>query len=279
MKWLIIGTGWISESFIKSLRNNQQEVYAILSRNQEKANEFARIHNIPFAFSSYEEALKVVDAVYVGTPNTTHYEYAKQAILSHKATMVEKPMTHSFEKTKELIDLAKTTSIPLMEGYIHITQPEFLNFKGTYLKTNYLQLSSKIKNGTFKEASSFNKELFGGVIPDLGVYPISLSILVLGKVKEIFISNVKYLNNVEVECDIKLICENGKAEFSISKIKDGDNRIFIDDKEVYFHVNGGSKENKMNNEIKIFLENKDLDFFNNISLEVARVVEQLKEKC
>ena len=80
-----------------------------------------------------------------------------------------------------MYDLADTNGVRLMEAFAHITNKEYENLEGSVVRTNLMQVSSKIKNNTYKEASSFSKELFGGVIPDLGVYPISASIKVLGK--------------------------------------------------------------------------------------------------
>ena len=48
-----------------------------------------------------------VELVIVNTPNVTHYEYAKKALLAGKHIVVEKPFTATAEEAKELIELAK----------------------------------------------------------------------------------------------------------------------------------------------------------------------------
>jgi len=54
--------------------------------------------------------------VYVGTIADHHAEWARESILAGKATVVEKPMTLSYNETKELMDLAKEKNVFLMEG-------------------------------------------------------------------------------------------------------------------------------------------------------------------
>jgi len=50
-----------------------------------------------------------VELVVVNTPNYTHYEYAKKALLAGKHVIVEKPFTVTEKEGLELIDLAKLT--------------------------------------------------------------------------------------------------------------------------------------------------------------------------
>ncbi|MGZ7246547.1 Gfo/Idh/MocA family protein, partial [Streptococcus pyogenes] len=73
------------------------ELMAILStpRSIEKAHALAEQYGMSQATSNYEEILSNprVDTIYVGTPNNTHYDYAKQALLAGKHVICEKPFT------------------------------------------------------------------------------------------------------------------------------------------------------------------------------------------
>ncbi|MGH2575448.1 MAG: Gfo/Idh/MocA family protein [Ignavibacteria bacterium] len=55
-----------------------------------------------------------VDAVAVATPVGTHYNFAKLALEHDKHVLVEKPMTDSYSKAKELIDIALKKNKVLM---------------------------------------------------------------------------------------------------------------------------------------------------------------------
>ena len=54
-----------------------------------------------------------LDLVIVNTPDTTHYEFARQAIESGKHVVVEKPFTIKAEEARELIGLAKKMDVVL----------------------------------------------------------------------------------------------------------------------------------------------------------------------
>ena len=57
-----------------------------------------------------------MDVVYIGTIADHHYEWTKESILAGKATVVEKPMTLTYDSTRELIQLANARNVFLMEG-------------------------------------------------------------------------------------------------------------------------------------------------------------------
>lgn len=61
------------------------------------------------SYESYEELLadKAIDLVIVNTPNYTHFEYAKKALLADKHVIIEKPFTVTVNEAEELIALAK----------------------------------------------------------------------------------------------------------------------------------------------------------------------------
>ncbi len=70
------------------------------------------IHNFypeAVSYDTYEALLadENVELVIVNTPNVTHYEFAKKALLANKHVVVEKPFTVTVEEGEELISLAK----------------------------------------------------------------------------------------------------------------------------------------------------------------------------
>ena len=71
-KWGIMGPGNISSTFTKAVQSaDDMVIAAVASRNMERALSFAKDHNIPKAYSSYEElaADPDIDAVYIGARN------------------------------------------------------------------------------------------------------------------------------------------------------------------------------------------------------------------
>jgi predicted dehydrogenase len=70
--------------------------------------------------NSYKELLDLVsiDAVHICTPNETHYEICKEALMAGKHVLLEKPMTLNSQQAFELMDLAEKEKMSLQVGYI-----------------------------------------------------------------------------------------------------------------------------------------------------------------
>mgnify|MGYP002248068767 FL=1 len=111
-----------------------------------------------------------VDTIYVGTPNHTHYDYAKKALLAGKHVICEKPFTLHLEEFEELAKLAQEKELLLMEA---ITNQYLANFTAIkealsdigdvkIVNINYSQYSSRydaFKRGEI--APAFNPEWWG----------------------------------------------------------------------------------------------------------------------
>ena len=100
MKWGILATGNIAKKFastINQMSKENEQLVAVGSRNIESAKAFAKEHDIPRYYDSYEALVKDqdVEAVYVATPNTLHYENCRLCLEHGKHVLCEKPVeTH-----------------------------------------------------------------------------------------------------------------------------------------------------------------------------------------
>ena len=79
MKWGILATGTIAEKFADTVNHMEQEdetLIACASRNLEHGKAFASKYGIPKVYGSYAQMMtdSEVDAVYIATPNSLHYE-------------------------------------------------------------------------------------------------------------------------------------------------------------------------------------------------------------
>jgi scyllo-inositol 2-dehydrogenase (NADP+) len=81
-------------------------LYAVWERTQKKA---AAIYPGIKSFHSIDSMLAddAIDLVVINTPNHTHYEFAKKALLAHKHVLVEKSFTVTVSEAQELIKIAK----------------------------------------------------------------------------------------------------------------------------------------------------------------------------
>lgn len=208
--WAIIGPGKIAHRFAESLKViPNAQLYAVASRSKQRADDFAQKFNIPQVYTSYEDLIKDsnVDIVYIATTNNLHYQHTMLALTHNKAVLCEKPSTMSSAQLKEIIDYSAKHNVFYMEAL-------WTRFLPTILKVDELIKSKKIgdlkhviadfgfKAEFSKENRLFNKELGGGSIWDIGLYPVFLALHILGKPDNI----ISVQNNVEEGVDISTSC-------------------------------------------------------------------------
>jgi scyllo-inositol 2-dehydrogenase (NADP+) len=84
-------------------------LHAITERNQKKAQQ-----DYPslISYNSVEELLddSAIELVVINTPNFSHVDYAKQALLKGKHILVEKPFAATVAEAEEVFELAKTVN-------------------------------------------------------------------------------------------------------------------------------------------------------------------------
>ena len=121
IRWGIMGSGLISSDFVgalKALPADEAEVIAVGARSLEAAQAFATSLGVPKAHAGYEALASDpdVDVVYVGTVAQTHADCARIALAAGKPVLVEKPLAMNGEEAAELVALAKSRGLFLLEG-------------------------------------------------------------------------------------------------------------------------------------------------------------------
>lgn len=93
IRWGIIGAGKIATKFAKDLSTvPNSKLYAIASRNLEKAKIFGQEFNADVAYGNYEELSldSNVDAVYIATPHSFHKEHTVLCLNQNIPVLCEK---------------------------------------------------------------------------------------------------------------------------------------------------------------------------------------------
>ena len=106
----IVGTGMMGVLQAEALRRIPVvQIAAVTSRNLETAKSFCRERFIPHAYDNLEEMLEKeqLDVLHVCTPNNSHFEISKKALLSGVHVYCEKPLANSSEETEQLVTLAR----------------------------------------------------------------------------------------------------------------------------------------------------------------------------
>jgi len=116
MKIAVIGLGWWGPKLLRNFINNHfvDEVVGCDS-NQAQLDVYRDMYGISTT-TSLDDILvdKNINAVAIATPPNTHYEFTKQAFLSGKHVLVEKPPALNIQELEELIDLSKKRHLVYM---------------------------------------------------------------------------------------------------------------------------------------------------------------------
>ena len=175
----IIGTGWIAEKAAITLAGlTMCEAYAVGSRTQEKADEFARKWDVKKAYGSYAELMADpdVDLVYVGTPHSHHYDVTREALLAGKPCLVEKAFMANRREAKEIIDLAHEQKVFLAEAIWTRYQP-VVNMVRELIDSGRIGtprlLTATLGYSMGDKPRIMRADLCGGALLDLGVYALN----------------------------------------------------------------------------------------------------------
>lgn len=97
----------------------------VAARDSARAAAFAHEHGLRVS-ESYDAVVTDpdVDVVYVPLPNGLHYEWVRRALLAGKHVLSEKSLTGSLERSRELIELARTRQLVLVENFMCETHPQ-----------------------------------------------------------------------------------------------------------------------------------------------------------
>ena len=113
----IVGTGRIAPRFIaESKYVSGLSIECAYNPDKKSAEKFQKKHEIKVFTDDYNEFLKYVDAVYIASPNETHYMYAKKAIYNKKHVLSEKPLAFTKIESVELYEQASKKGVVLMEA-------------------------------------------------------------------------------------------------------------------------------------------------------------------
>jgi scyllo-inositol 2-dehydrogenase (NADP+) len=132
-----------------------------------------------------------IDAVIVTTPNTTHYEFAKKAIMAGKHVVVEKPFTNTTKEADELIALAKEKGVLLTVYQNRRWDNDFLTIRRLLESKVLGELSTyEAHYDRFRPAVQDRwreQDLPGsGILYDLGAHLIDQALTLFGMPKTIW---------------------------------------------------------------------------------------------
>ena len=217
IRWGIIGPGHIAHKFAQGLASlPNAKLFAVASRSKERARDFATQYKAPIYYQGYEDITRNpdVDIVYIATPHTYHYENTLMCLENGKPVLCEKPFTITREQLQKLVDTSRRKKVFLMEAI-------WTRFLPTIQKVIEIRDSGKL--GTIRAIYAdfgfkapidytgrlYNLDLGGGALLDIGIYPVFLSLLLLGIPAEIRSNAVLSETGADESCSMLFKYDNG----------------------------------------------------------------------
>lgn len=186
IKWAIWGTGHICNEFAQGVQQvDNGELCCVLSRTQEKADEFAAKYGIAKAYCDADKMLAEggADVVYIGTPNRAHYENIMTCIKHKKHVLCEKPIVINMREMEEVLAAAKAADVFLMEGMWTLFFPVIKKVK-SWIEAGCigrpLRATMNFSINSNLDGWRLGAEQAGGALLDLGIYCLTIVDLALG---------------------------------------------------------------------------------------------------
>lgn len=244
--WGIIGLGKIAHHFAKDLQTiPNAKLQAVASSSEERSQLFAQQYDVPFAFSSYEDIFNAphLDAIYIATTHPQHYANTLLCLRNHIPVLCEKPFAMNHRQVREMIAASKAHQTFLMEAlWTRFLPPinKALEIVESGRLGNIISVKADFgfKAPYLPERRLFNRELGGGSLLDVGIYPVFLALLFLGKPDRIKATAVLGSTNVDEECGIILSYESGQIAHlhcSIRTTTDTEAFIYAEKGTIHLH--------------------------------------------
>jgi len=183
IKWGILGSGRIAHKFAEGLKVlPDAKLEAVASKTEGKAESLGKMFGVKNIYNNYEDLVNnhAVDVIYIATTHNFHYKNALLCLNHGKPVLCEKPITLNAKQAEELINTAHNKNLFLMEAMWTRFLPcivklnEFLD-RRILGEIQHITADFGIKKELDPRARSFNPDLGGGALLDLGVYPISFA--------------------------------------------------------------------------------------------------------
>ena len=190
--WVFIGCGKIAEKAAKSLiEAGAGRIAAVWNRTRARAEKFAEKYGGK-VYGTAEEALNSgADCAYIATTHDRHAYYTELAVKAGVPVLCEKPVAVNFNEAERAFALAKESGVYVAEAMWTWHNPVSLKVK-QWLSEGKIGDVKKVKAKFAFPMMYVNRnprlvkpELAGGVLLDLGIYPIRYVYELFGMPSEI----------------------------------------------------------------------------------------------
>jgi predicted dehydrogenase len=188
VKWGIISTADINQKVIPGAHASPKvDLVAVASRDQARADAYAKTWEIERAYGSYEALLADpdVEAVYISLPNTMHCDWSVKALEAGKHVLCEKPLSRHTAEVEAAFDTADRTGRLLSEAFMYRHNPQTKRAKELVDEGAIGELRvvrSAFSYSLYDEDNiRLRTDVEGGALMDVGCYTVSGSRLFGGE--------------------------------------------------------------------------------------------------
>lgn len=188
IRWGIIGPGSIARKFAQDIRAVPGcSLESVAGRDANRAGVFASANGLPRYHASAQALAEDagIDAVYIATPHTGHFESAKLVLSHRKAVLVEKPITVNSSEAADLIQVARDAGVFLMEALWTRFLPIYEEIhrwlaSGAIGRVRMVSTAFCVRGNQDASLRWLNPALAGGSLLDLGVYCLAMQRFAVG---------------------------------------------------------------------------------------------------
>jgi xylose dehydrogenase (NAD/NADP) len=203
--WGVLSTARINRLVLGGARKSDRvDVVAVASRDQARAEAYAREHGIERAYARYEALLEdpEVEAVYISLPNSMHVDWSIRALEAGKHVLCEKPLANRAADAERAFDAAESAQRLLMEAFMYRHHPQTRKLEALVKDgaIGSLQLVRASFSFTVADASNVRllSDLDGGALMDVGCYCVSAARLLAGEPERVHGEQVLGPSGVDV---------------------------------------------------------------------------------
>ena len=217
VRWGVLGTGGIAHAFATALMETPGAVLAAVgSRSVASAEKFGSQFGTPAAYGSYQALCDApdVDIIYIGTPHPMHAENTIMALNGGKAVLCEKPFTMNLREAEQVVALARAKKLFLMEAMWTRYMPALAELRrivasGEIGTPRQVHADFGFHAPTDPAHRVNNRDLGGGALLDLGIYPLSIASAIMGPVKQVQALAEMSAGGVDTQTGFTLLHEGG----------------------------------------------------------------------
>lgn len=217
IRWGILGLGRIAHKFVQDLLTVEgAHLHAVAASDPSRADEFGAQYGATYRYGSYDQLLtcRDLDVVYVATRHVYHRDNTLMLVQAGIPVLCEKPFGMDAGEVAQMVQAARSKRVFLMEALWSRFMPAILKAKelvdaGAIGRVRMVRADFGFQAPPNPDGRLFNKALGGGSLLDIGIYPLFLSYLMLGKPALVRAAATFGDTGVDEQCGMTLTYNDG----------------------------------------------------------------------